>query len=644
MGRARKARQKPRDVPPAATAPPWPRASRAVAGWTAAVVFALALAAYGRTLAPTVTLVDSGELIVAAHGLGVAHPPGFPLYVLLGHAASRVPAGNVAQRLNAFSALGAALAAAALALATRRALAWDDGAAGPPADPGVPAWITATPLAIAGLLLAGARSLWAYATVAEVYALSTLAVVALVALALRTRDAVTSAAFAGLAAAYGLATGTHHVTIALVGPGLLALVWTPLRRVVTPRRLALYAAVGFGAAAIAYAYLPWAAAGARFPNWGDPRTLERVWWHVSGRQYLAYLTPSAESMGAEAGAFARALLGQFGPEWFPAALGLAGVGLVGAWRRARALAIALGLVIACDLAYALLYTIAEDKDAYYLPAVVAVCLAAGLGARDLLARAARFRPVIAAALLAVPIAGAALQARALDRSRFLVAHDFARDALASIAPGGLLLTSEWQLYSPLLYFQEIEGWRPDVMAVDVSLLRRSWYVDAMRARYPARWQPLRAETDAFLEDLRAWEHDPGLYERDVALNRRINDRFQAVVLALARTGSAYATSEVLLPPSPDPTLADRLRGALPITPVGLVFSFKAPFDDAPAPPLAPRGLFDGTIAIDDVVRTKVAPVYVSMMTNRGHFLRSRGDAAGAQAAYDQARVWGQVLQ
>jgi hypothetical protein len=244
-------------------------------------------------------------------------------------------------------------------------------------------------------------------------------------------------------------------------------------------------------------------------------------------------------------------------------------------------------------------------------------------------------------LIAIPVAGAALQARALDRSRFVVARDFARDTLASIEPDGLLLTSEWQLYSPLLYFQEIEGWRPDVMAVDVSLLRRSWYVDAMRLRYPARWEPLRAETDAFLEDLRAWEHDPGLYERDVARNRRINDRFQSVVLALARTGTAYATTEVLLPPSPDPALADRLRGSFPITPLGLVFSFKAPFDEAPPPSLDPRALFDGSIHREpgDVVSTKVAPVYVSMTTNRGQFLAARGDLPAAEAAFRQALAW-----
>src|SRR5438105_10719036 len=82
----------------------------------AGVVFVVALVTYSWTLAPTVTLVDSGELIVAAHGLGVAHPPGFPLWVMLAHLASLLPFGNVAVRINFSSALFAALACAMLTL------------------------------------------------------------------------------------------------------------------------------------------------------------------------------------------------------------------------------------------------------------------------------------------------------------------------------------------------------------------------------------------------------------------------------------------------------------------------------------------------------------------------------------------------
>src|SRR6266487_5326966 len=88
----------------------------------AGTVFVIALILYSWTLAPTVTLTDSGELIVVAQGLGVAHPPGVPLWVILAHLASLLPLGNVAVRINFSSALFAALASAMLALVVAEVL------------------------------------------------------------------------------------------------------------------------------------------------------------------------------------------------------------------------------------------------------------------------------------------------------------------------------------------------------------------------------------------------------------------------------------------------------------------------------------------------------------------------------------------
>src|SRR2546421_10029810 len=82
----------------------------------AAIVFFAALFLYTWTLAPTVTLIDSGELILAAHSLGIAHPPGFPLWVMLAHLASLAPFGSVASRINFSSAVFAAFASATLTL------------------------------------------------------------------------------------------------------------------------------------------------------------------------------------------------------------------------------------------------------------------------------------------------------------------------------------------------------------------------------------------------------------------------------------------------------------------------------------------------------------------------------------------------
>ena len=45
----------------------------------------IALAVYLATVAPSVPPGDSGNLIVAAATLGIAHPPGYPLFAMLGH-------------------------------------------------------------------------------------------------------------------------------------------------------------------------------------------------------------------------------------------------------------------------------------------------------------------------------------------------------------------------------------------------------------------------------------------------------------------------------------------------------------------------------------------------------------------------------
>ncbi len=76
-------------------------------------VFALVLTGYVLTLAPTVTFWDAGELIAAVHTLGIPHPPGTPLFVLLGHVWSMLlPLGEVAWRLNLMSATFSAAGAA----------------------------------------------------------------------------------------------------------------------------------------------------------------------------------------------------------------------------------------------------------------------------------------------------------------------------------------------------------------------------------------------------------------------------------------------------------------------------------------------------------------------------------------------------
>jgi hypothetical protein len=647
---------------------------------SAALVFAVALALYAATLAPTVTLVDSGELIVAARTLGVAHPPGFPLYTLLAHLASVVPIGNVAARVNFASAFFAACAVAVLSLlaaaalpitghstpvpqrsATRRnrppkplARRETVTASEPPAFAS-----TMAPAVVSGLLMACSRTLWGYATVAEVYTLNTLLIVLVFWLMLAWRRGMIDArerhgprdALLYIAAfVFGLGLGVHHVTVGLTLPGLAALVYaTEGVAFFRSRRLviaALCALCGLGI----YAYLPLAALRAPILNWGDPRTVQRLWWHVTGRQFQVYFALSTRQVGTELAEFATLMSREFGPWWLPLGLILAGLGLHTFFRRDRALFAFFMLVLGADVAYGVSYEIAEDKAAYYLPAFVMIAVAAGCGAQSLIHRAQQARgrfaaPLGVVAVLLAPVVACAGNLRYSDHHRYFIAQDYADNISSTIAPGGLLLTLDWQVCSPLLYVRTIEQRRRDVVLIDINLLRRSWYFDYLQREYPELIAQTREQLDAFLDDLRHWEQDPALYQRDLTLNQRIDARFNSLIAAFVsqhlRSAPVYVTQDVVLSRDAENSrLAESLTAAYQLVPQGLVFQLFADraFHEPATPQLVTRGLADGTLAFeaDDVVQLKVLPVYVSMLYNRGRYLNLYGRREAAIAVFEQA--------
>ena len=75
-------------------------------------VFLSTLAVYTLTVTTSIPFWDSGEYIATSFILGVPHPPGTPLYVLIGRLFSMLPFGNVHLMVNWLSAFASALACA----------------------------------------------------------------------------------------------------------------------------------------------------------------------------------------------------------------------------------------------------------------------------------------------------------------------------------------------------------------------------------------------------------------------------------------------------------------------------------------------------------------------------------------------------
>ncbi len=76
----------------------------------AVAVFLIALVTYLRTVQPTVPYWDCGEFIASAAVLGVPHPPGTPLFMLVGRMFAMLPFGEIAWRVNIVSSVASALA------------------------------------------------------------------------------------------------------------------------------------------------------------------------------------------------------------------------------------------------------------------------------------------------------------------------------------------------------------------------------------------------------------------------------------------------------------------------------------------------------------------------------------------------------
>ncbi len=625
----------------------------------AGIVFLIALLLYSWTLAPTVTLTDSGELIVVAQGFGVAHPPGFPLWVILAHLASLVPLGNVAMRINFSSALFAALASAMLTLVVAELMITTSylrtckkrGAQQKKNTdrPRVGLVLICAPALGSGLLLAFSRTLWTYATIAEVYTLNTLLVLIVLFLMLRwrrrivtnqrdTREAVTihDALLYAAAAVFGLALGVHHVTVGLILPALGVLVYrTEGLKFFTSRRLVYAALISIGALVAVYAYLPFAASRSPVINWGNPRSLQEIWWHITGRQYRVFLSFSPSLIGTQFLEFCRMLLREFEPAWLPLPLVIAFAGFVGAYKRDRTTFWLLLLLVIADLGYALMYEIAEDKDAYYLPAFISIAIAAGFGIRWLIQTTTSKSVPLTRSYGVAAIAVLLTSATALganwpfnNRRHYFIAHDYVENLLSTIAPNGLLLTQDWQVVSPMFYTQEVEGRRRDAKVVDVNLLRRSWYFDYLRHAYPGLFERSRENIDAFVEILKQWERDPGAFASDQLLTQRISAAFfemlRSIVMNENRVGPVYITRDLLFPEGTNAELAKWINQNYQLVPQGLVFNLTndQSFHDSPDPHLQTRGLADGTVRFekDDVINLKVLPVYTSMLINRGRYL------------------------
>lgn len=222
---------------------------------------------YMATLSPGVAGGDSGELLAEACNLGTAHPPGYPLFTMVYHAAMRWPQAfdtqhTPAWRANALSAALAALAATLLASSIVLLTPQQPHLKGPHAGCCL---VTITAYGIAALY-ALSPLVWQYSVTAEVFAMNNCFAATLLHQTLSFARSPTWAAARWGAVLCCLALTNQHTIVLQAAPLALWVLWQRIslsRAEAEPARRTAANAVALAACALAgllpYAYLPAAA-------------------------------------------------------------------------------------------------------------------------------------------------------------------------------------------------------------------------------------------------------------------------------------------------------------------------------------------------------------------------------------------------
>jgi Protein of unknown function (DUF2723) len=515
---------------------------RDVAWGSGAALFAFGV--YVRTLAPgLVGVVDTPMFQFIGRVLGVAHNPGYPLYVLLTFPFSYLPIGSLAYRINLFSALTGAIAVGLTFLVARRL--------------GCRRVVALS----SALGLAVGQVFWSQAVIAEVYTLHA-AIVAGILLALFIWSDTGRPAYYYIGAAVFAAGLGNHTTLAGFAPGMavfvlltnpsFALRWRTIAATVTILVLGLLQ-YGFvlirsldpdayvESRATTIAQLVDVMLAGQFRD----RLFAFGW-----RTVLFNRLPSL---------FERVIV----PELTLPALALASIGALWLLRRRLPAALLLLVSMAAILAFAINYSVV-DTPVFVIPAILVLWLVAGVGAEQIARLGDRARAgsslgsAVAAVMLLVPSWLLAHNFAASDRSRENTSAVYL-DALFDVLPSGSVVVHEdflvdRMMMSRLLGVDGASGRGIDLVDRDANDVRRAqasgrsifgFSKSARRLRYDAldfSFAPAPLMGEAFAEFL---AHVPTGSAVAVAVPAAHAARFSMLDVSVAAVGGTGTGDRVI---------------------------------------------------------------------------------------------------
>ena len=483
---------------------------------------------YMFTLAPSVVQIDSGELATVQATLGIAHPTGYPLFTILGYLFALIPLPfTKIFQLNILAAIYCSAAVGVFtytikycldnlsSFKTKKSIKKEQSKKEKKKSKEqtstekaieIPEYFKLLTAVFGGLTLAFSRTFWFQGTSVEVYSLHLLLITLVLLFLLKAyvKSFENDKLFPWLVFAFFLALGfTNHLTTLMILPGTAYLYFSRYKfNSASFKKLALMILLFAAVLAAVYSYLPLRASQNPILNWGNPIDWERIYRHITGRQYQVWLFTSFDSAGKQFSHFWSIL-----PFEFFVGVVLALIGLFVSIFKSRVLAWFILITFVFTLLYSINYDI-HDIDSYFLLSFVMLAFFAAFGALKIL-EMKTLQKNLAIIILAVVIAiQLFFNFRYVNQSNVHTYEDYTKAVMNTVPENSIIFSYQWDYFiSASYYYQFIENYRRDITIIDKELLRRSWYYKQIENYDPNVLRGVENEVGQFLVALQPFERD-----------------------------------------------------------------------------------------------------------------------------------------
>ncbi|KAL5251534.1 hypothetical protein ACHWQZ_G017040 [Mnemiopsis leidyi] len=458
--------------------------------WHSFGALVLFISVYVKCTSASIPSGDSGDFIMAAHHFGVAHPPGYPLFVTCGYFWMKIlPFGNPAYKLNLLTSLIGALAAFIIYITTYKITNF------------IPSAVYAS------AMFAFSHLIWFHSIGAEIFALNNLFCGILLYWVVRfQRSAVSKRARVAMEASFlsGLSMCNQHTSFLFIGVIGFWMFLSLLQDKAITLKQFWWTGAAFCLGLLPYIQLPISAYFSNAPNtWGDHRSFSGIWRHFLRDEYGTLRLSADDDVSGDIWGNLKMCIQDLINEMGTTTLLLSALSLLLAryFQNQKnivyvyAVSLVVYLLFFCNQANLDISDKSKQLskgvlERFWMQSNVAVSILSGCGLWFVYSLISQ-RHKSSSHLLHCFLCAAALSAGAhqiginyndCDMSSNFMVRDFGKKMLDSV-PNNSVLLVKGDLGIPAMYLRYSEFYREDLDLVDQELMGFPWYKSMVGPRY-----------------------------------------------------------------------------------------------------------------------------------------------------------------